>query len=91
MIIKTNNPATASLHDAECMDDGYVAEFNDDGEARVKEPVGTALIEKYPGIEAVEDPSEPPDGEDETADGDGAGGEDEQADDSDSGTNGSDN
>lgn len=88
MIIKTNNPATATLHDSDCMDDGYVAEFNDEGEARVKEPVGTALAEKYSGIEAVEDPSPPPDDGDESADSDDddAGGEDEQTDDSDTGS-----
>lgn len=100
MDIKNTNSATIRLHDAECMADGYQATFDGDGVSTVREPVGTALIEKYPTIEAVEDPSPPPDdsaasddsGGSEDGDG-GAGGADDssgdQTDDT-SDTNGSD-
>lgn len=79
MKIRNSNSATSAIHDSDVMDDDYRVEFNDDDEATVREDVGTALAEKYPGIEAVEDPSPPPDSDD-SADSDGA---DEQADDSD--------
>jgi hypothetical protein len=59
------------------MDDDYRVEFNDAGEATVRKSVGTALIERYPGIEAAAESSH---SGDDAEDGDG----DEPADDTDS-------
>ena len=81
MKIRNSNSATSAIHDGDVMDDDYRVEFNDDDEATVREDVGTALAEKYPGIEAVEDPSPPPDTDDSTDSGGG-----EQTDDSDTGS-----
>ena len=80
-----SHSGTSRLHDSEVMDDDYQVTFDEsDGTvATVRQEVGEALAEKYPGIEVVEDTGPPPDETDDS----GADGE-QTADNSD---NGSDN
>ena len=96
MKIRTSNEATDKFSDDDHMPHDYEVVFDEEGGtvATVRKEVGESLAaaEDYPGIEAVEDPSPPPDDEDsgegESADSDDddAGGEDEQTDDSDTGS-----
>lgn len=55
-----SNSGTSRLHDSEVMDDDYQVEFTEQGGtvATVRQEVGEALAEKYPGIEVVDDGTE---------------------------------
>lgn len=50
MYVKFDNTATSSLHDRECMPEGYVVSVPPSGLAQVKQDVGKALIDKYGSI-----------------------------------------
>ena len=50
-----SNSGTSRLHDREVMDDSYEVTFDEEGGtvATVRQEVGSALAEKYPGIEVL--------------------------------------
>jgi len=54
MKIQTEKPHIQRLHDRDIMEQGYEANFNDDGVATVTEAVGTKLVKEYESISEVE-------------------------------------
>lgn len=55
MKIQTTKTHTQRLHDREIMEEGYDANFNDEGVAEVKQEVGEQLVEKNDAISEVND------------------------------------